>query len=504
LPIKKKPRVPKPFDPSAHNYRFIALKFAYLGGGYNGFEHHNNNRTPVPTVEEELWKALVRTRLIAPPSLKDTSLDTRVTLLDDFGPGKHTPTPVDWDGTEYSKCGRTDCGVSAFGQVIGIRVRSARPLNGLTTPQPGVEQDNFNPIADELPYLAMLNRVLPPTIRMLAWCPSPPSNFSARYSCKEREYKYFFTIPAYLPIPDDRRFEQNANPWLDVEAMSEAASYLVGTNDFRNMCKIDGSKQLTNFTRRISHASVDKVSELEAPTFLSLRSNGDSDSPRGTQRYPALYAFTVRGSAFLWHQVRCMVGILFLVGQGLEPPDVVKKLLDVANCPSRPLYEMASDKPLVLWDCRFSATHGVVAEGEERVVDRGDGEDELDWLFPGSQQAGSSKVQSSQWSRMGVMETLWAEWRQAKIDEALASHLMDIVALQGSEAKTALVSEKSTKVFVGGDGALYKGDYIPLMKRKRMEVPDVLNARWAERKGTRFRPKAAEGSSDISLSISGS
>ena len=31
---------------------------------------------------------------------------------------------------------------------------------------------------------------------------------------------------------------------------------------------------------------------------------------------------TIKGSAFLWHQVRCMVAILFLIGQGLESPFV--------------------------------------------------------------------------------------------------------------------------------------------------------------------------------------
>jgi hypothetical protein len=31
---------------------------------------------------------------------------------------------------------------------------------------------------------------------------------------------------------------------------------------------------------------------------------------------------TIKGSAFLWHQVRCMVAVLFLIGQGLESPFV--------------------------------------------------------------------------------------------------------------------------------------------------------------------------------------
>jgi tRNA U38,U39,U40 pseudouridine synthase TruA len=48
-----------------------------------------------------------------------------------------------------------------------------------------------NTIEEELDYPKLLNRVLPPDIRVLAWCPTPPG-FSARFDCKERTYKYFF------------------------------------------------------------------------------------------------------------------------------------------------------------------------------------------------------------------------------------------------------------------------------------------------------------------------
>ena len=35
-----------------------------------------------------------------------------------------------------------------------------------------------------------------------------------------------------------------------------------------------------------------------------------------------LWAFKIKGSAFLWHQVRCMVAVLLMIGQDLESPDV--------------------------------------------------------------------------------------------------------------------------------------------------------------------------------------
>ena len=42
-----------------------------------------------------------------------------------------------------------------------------------------------------------------------------------------------------------------------------------------------------------------------------------------------------------------------MVGDGLEAPDVVDALLDVARSPRRPQYALADEAPLVLHDCAF-------------------------------------------------------------------------------------------------------------------------------------------------------
>jgi len=68
----------------------------------------------------------------------------------------------------------------------------------------------------------------------------------------------------------------------------------------------------------------------------------------------ALWEFTVVGQAFMWHQVRCMVAVLFLVGDGKERPSIVADLLDVEKFPSRPNYEMASEAPLLLYDIAYA------------------------------------------------------------------------------------------------------------------------------------------------------
>lgn len=66
-----------------------------------------------------------------------------------------------------------------------------------------------------------------------------------------------------------------------------------------------------------------------------------------------MYVCELKGSAFLWHQIRYTMAILFMVGEGKEEPDIVDKLLDVEKLPEKPNYLMASDKPLILSNCYF-------------------------------------------------------------------------------------------------------------------------------------------------------
>jgi tRNA pseudouridine38/39 synthase len=111
----------------------------------------------------------------------------------------------------YSKCGRTDRGVSALGNVFALRVRNI--------------QRKGSPPPAFLPYCSMLNRHLPKDIRILGYT-LVPEYFDARFSCIYREYKYFF------------------NPeTMDLTRMALAARKLIGTHDFRNFCKKDESQQ---------------------------------------------------------------------------------------------------------------------------------------------------------------------------------------------------------------------------------------------------------------------
>lgn len=534
----KNARVNREFDPSKYSTRFIALKFAYLGQRYNGLEFHPNNETPLPTVEEELWKALNKARLVFP---------TPNPLL--------RPDEPNWEGCEYSKCGRTDKGVSAFGQVIGIRVRSNRPVDraqkpvssgeeaaGIekflqpkdleadaspTVPVIGLKDDAaltpsasesgtdepspFDPIKDEIPYCQVLNRLLPPDIRILAWCPTPPLNFSARFSCKERRYKYFFIQPAFTPTigstgllntsktqsPSAGRRREG---WLDIDAMREAAHKFIGLHDFRNFCKLDPSKQIDNFERRIFHSDIEETDTRQGPVgYIGARGFQQyehSETPNSDQAVanddlnaqfstPTIYTFTLHGSAFLWHQVRHMVAILFLVGQGLEPPSIVDDLLNIAKIPTRPQYEMADDAPLVLWDCIFPRE----GADDSRV-------DALEWIYVGDDKMGEGHYVkgAGKFGYGGVVDDLWKVWRERKIDEVLAGSLLDVVVGQGSDGsgQDAAGSEDtvakgkqagSQKVFQGGNAPRSVGIYTPVLRKPRMESVEVVNARYAKRKG---------------------
>jgi tRNA pseudouridine38/39 synthase len=135
---------------------------------------------------------------------------------------------------------------------------------------------------------------------------------------------------------------------LDIGAMRDAAGRLVGAHDFRNLCKMDVDA-VCNFVRHIYTFTIDP-----------------EDGPGGQeQQLPAtaagagrLWAFHVTGSAFLWHQVRCMAAVLLLIGRRLEAPSVMDALLDVTAMPGKPAYDMAPEEPLVLCACGYDIGDG--------------------------------------------------------------------------------------------------------------------------------------------------
>ncbi|XP_035895683.1 tRNA pseudouridine(38/39) synthase [Anopheles stephensi] len=290
----------RPFDFSKCFKRHILLRFYYLGWDYQGFAAQEDS---IETIEHHLFSALKKVCLI---ESRETS--------------------------NYNRCGRTDKGVSAFHQVISLNVRSKfRPE----------EQLAEGKLTAELDYCSMLNRVLPEDIRCLAWMPMVNPAYSARFDCRSRTYRYFF------PRGD-----------LNISAMEEGMRHLVGTHDFRNLCKMDVGNGVVNFVRSIDEIRI-------KPSQSDSYSEGS---------YDMMYV-ELRGKAFLWHQVRCIVAVLLLVGQGKEEPTVVKELLDVEKNPCKPQYSMASDVPLNLYECAFNEKSNECTDREQ------EGSDLRDWIY---------------------------------------------------------------------------------------------------------------------------
>ncbi|KAK9748699.1 hypothetical protein RND81_02G074300 [Saponaria officinalis] len=249
----------------------------YFGQRFYGFASEAQME---PTVESELFKAFEKARLLLGDRLE----------------------------SQYSRCGRTDKGVSATGQVIALYVRSnfkAETNSGV------ISEGHYD---GEIDYVRILNRVLPRDIRIISWCPVA-ADFHARFSCLSRDYKYFF-------------WEEN----LNISAMQSAGKKFLGEHDFRNFCKMD-AVNVHNYKRNVTSFDISPSTER--------------------WRDKELWVIRIRGSAFLWHQVRCMVAVLFMIGQGLESEEIIDVLLDIEKTPKKPQYIMAPEMPLVLHSCEF-------------------------------------------------------------------------------------------------------------------------------------------------------
>ena len=292
---KRKEGRGKEFDMSKYGQHMIALRLVYLGWCHHGFASQPDNNN---SVEDHLFASLQRTRLIQ--RIEDAA---------------------------YSRSGRTDVGVSASDQVIGVRVRS-----NIVPPSKGDV---------EIDYVRTLNSALPKSIRVMAWAHAPNGEeddgpkfkavqrrrpgtvFSARFDATYRAYKYYFVKGG-----------------MDIEAMREAASYMVGRHDFRHFCKIDPTN-VKSFVR-----------EMHVIDIFHEENESVNDEFQN-------YFIYVRGQAFLWHQVRCMAAILFEVGCGREAPDITRRMLeDVRNgagafAGGKPHYQIAPPTPLVLCECAY-------------------------------------------------------------------------------------------------------------------------------------------------------
>jgi tRNA pseudouridine38-40 synthase len=179
------------------------------------------------------------------------------------------------DHTVYA-AGRTDAGAHAEGQVVSFR------LEGRITPQR---------------LVAALNARLPDDVAALS-AEVVPDDFHARYAARWRRYRYRYLDRRARPALERGRCWQVAGP-LDVEAMSVAATALVGKHDWTSYCSASESPD-------------DRVREMRSAKVVR---RGD------------FVELELVAEGFLRGLVRSIAGALAEVGRGRQRPEWVGQVL---------------------------------------------------------------------------------------------------------------------------------------------------------------------------------
>jgi len=191
--------------------------------------------------------------------------------------------------------GRTDAGVHALGQVASFALQAPIPPANLHR---------------------ALNRTLPASIRVLeAW--SVPSTFHARHSAQAKTYEYRVFRGEICP-PVLARYV-HACPWpMDLAAMRQAASAFLGAHDFLSFAATD--PDLASRT-----AFAEAYEKPDQP--LAVRTIYSSAWEERQGESGELLVYRVRGSGFLHHMVRNLVGTMLDVGRGRLRPDCIPEIL---------------------------------------------------------------------------------------------------------------------------------------------------------------------------------
>lgn len=176
--------------------------------------------------------------------------------------------------------GRTDAGVHATLQVVHFETRIERPLTA---------------------WVRGVNSHLPEGVAV-RWAVPVDAEFHARFSARGRCYRYLL-----MNRPQRPGLWQGKIGWyhlpLDVSAMQQAASHLLGEHDF----------------------SAFRAANCQAKTPVKTLWRAD------VQQNGSMIIFDFEASAFLHHMVRNLVGSLVYIGKGVQSPDWIPELLQQAD-----------------------------------------------------------------------------------------------------------------------------------------------------------------------------
>ncbi len=182
--------------------------------------------------------------------------------------------------------GRTDAGVHALAQVVTFVTESSVPTAN---------------------FVKALNDVLPAAIRVLE-VNEAAADFHARHSARAKTYRYRIYRAAICP-PFLARYVWHYPFPLDEEGMTGSAEIIEGEHDFT------------------SFAAVDPERGREGEPALNVRSIFSSS----WERHGDEFVYTVKGSGFLHHMVRNLVGTFILVGKGTLKEEDLTRILEARN-----------------------------------------------------------------------------------------------------------------------------------------------------------------------------
>ena len=179
------------------------------------------------------------------------------------------------ENVEITGSGRTDAGVHALAQVANFHCESTMPASEI---------------------LKNLCRYLPEDIGIYS-CKDCSERFHARLNAKEKTYLYRIWN-SDAPCVFQRRYVTVLPETLDVDAMKQAAEYLLGEHDFSAFC---GNPRFKKSTVRY----IRSIEVLRDQEELQIR---------------------ITGNGFLHNMVRILVGTLIEVGRGERSVDSISAL----------------------------------------------------------------------------------------------------------------------------------------------------------------------------------
>ena len=184
--------------------------------------------------------------------------------------------------------GRTDAGVHALAQVASFATASAIPTEN---------------------WMNALNGILPASIRVLEVTEAAPE-FHARKSARAKTYRYRIHRGAICP-PFLARYVWHYPYPLEESAMVAAAGVVVGEHDFTSFAAVDPER-------------VERMAGGENTHTTNVRTIFSSNWIREGEEL----IYTVRGSGFLHHMVRNLVGTFVLMGKGTVSLEDLRRILD--------------------------------------------------------------------------------------------------------------------------------------------------------------------------------